>query len=65
MAIAQTPLTLDEFLALPEQKPALEFECGRTIQKMPPQSPSQRDSELPGGADQSCDGSGKTSVRFY
>jgi Uma2 family endonuclease len=38
MAIAQTPLTLDEFLALPEQKPALEFECGRTIQKMPPQS---------------------------
>ena len=38
MAIAQTPLTLDEFLALPEEEPALEFECGKVIQKAAPQA---------------------------
>jgi Uma2 family endonuclease len=38
MAIAQTPLTLEEFLALPEQEPPLEFECGKVTPKMAPQS---------------------------
>ena len=38
MAIAQTPLTLEQFLALPEDEPALEFECGRVIQKVAPQA---------------------------
>lgn len=38
MAIAQTPLTLEQFLALPEQEPALEFESGRAIPKVAPQS---------------------------
>ena len=37
MAIAQRSLTLEEFLALPEEKPALEFEPdGTVIQKMSP-----------------------------
>ena len=35
MAIV-TDWTLDEFLAMPETKPALEFECGRIDQKMSP-----------------------------
>lgn len=30
-------ITLEEFLALPEVKPALEYEVGRVIQKVPPQ----------------------------
>lgn len=35
MAIAER-LTLEEFLALPEKKPALEYEDGRVIQKVSP-----------------------------
>jgi len=38
MAIAQTSLTLEEFLAMPEDEPALEFECGRVTQKVAPQA---------------------------
>ncbi len=37
MAIAQRRLTLDEFLALPEEEPALEYYDGVVVQKMPPQ----------------------------
>jgi Uma2 family endonuclease len=36
MAISQR-LTLEEFLALPEEEPALEFEGGRVTQKVSPQ----------------------------
>lgn len=36
MAIAQQRLTLDEFLKLPEEEPALEYEYGRVIQKVSP-----------------------------
>lgn len=46
MALAQQqPLTLDEFLQLPEEKPALEFEDGRVSQKV---SPKGRHSTLQG-----------------
>lgn len=37
MAITRQGLTLEEFLALPEQKPALEFEDGEVTQKVAPQ----------------------------
>ena len=37
MAIAQRRLTLDEFLALPEEKPALEYYDGTVTQKVSPQ----------------------------
>ena len=36
MAIAQRSLTLEEFLLLPEEKPALEYEDGRITQKVSP-----------------------------
>ncbi|MDP9371608.1 MAG: Uma2 family endonuclease [Chloroflexota bacterium] len=36
MAIAQSGLTLDDFLQRPEAEPALEFEEGRIIQKVSP-----------------------------
>jgi Uma2 family endonuclease len=36
MAVTDKPLTLDEFLKLPEKKPALEFEDGRVTQKVSP-----------------------------
>ena len=36
MAISQQPLTLEEFLKLPEKKPALEFEDGVVTQKVAP-----------------------------
>ena len=36
MATTQRQLTLAELLALPEEKPALEFHDGRVIQKVPP-----------------------------
>jgi Uma2 family endonuclease len=36
MAIPQHRLTLEEFLALPEEKPALEFEDGEVTQKVSP-----------------------------
>jgi len=36
MAIAQTHMTLDEFLLLPEEKPALEFADGMVSQKVSP-----------------------------
>jgi Uma2 family endonuclease len=37
MAVPQRRMTLEEFLALPEEKPALEFEDGVVTQKVPPQ----------------------------
>ena len=36
MALPQENLTLEEFLRLPEEKPALEFEDGVVTQKVPP-----------------------------
>jgi Uma2 family endonuclease len=36
MAVARTQITLEEFLALPEQKPALEYFDGEVTQKVPP-----------------------------
>jgi len=45
MAITQDRLTLEEFLKLPERKPALEFENGTVIQKV---SPKLRHSTLQG-----------------
>ena len=36
MAITQRPMTLAEFLELPEQKPALEYEDGRVTRKVSP-----------------------------
>jgi Uma2 family endonuclease len=36
MATAERPLTLEQFLELPEEEPALEFEDGRTRQKVSP-----------------------------
>lgn len=38
MAVMQQQLTLEEFLKLPEEKPALEFEEGRIIQKVSPKA---------------------------
>jgi Uma2 family endonuclease len=35
MAVPQHPVTIDEFLKLPEQKPALEFEDGKVSEKIP------------------------------
>jgi len=37
MVVAERMLTLDEFLKLPERKPALEFEEGKVIRKVSPQ----------------------------
>jgi Uma2 family endonuclease len=37
MAIANPSMTLEAFLALPEEKPALEFEDGEVVQKVSPQ----------------------------
>ena len=45
MAISQERLSLEEFLELPEQKPALEYEDGEVRQKM---SPKGRHSSLQG-----------------
>lgn len=42
MAIAQHELTLEDFLRLPEDKPALEFEEGRVTQKVSPKGPHSR-----------------------
>lgn len=39
MATAPQPLTLEEFLKLPEQKPALEFFGGMVTQKVSPKGP--------------------------
>ena len=36
MAVAQTHMTLEDFLQLPEEKPALEFEHGMVSQKVSP-----------------------------
>ena len=36
MAIARQGLTLEEFLALPEEKPALEYHDGTVTQKVTP-----------------------------
>ena len=43
MAIAHRPLTIDEFLALPEAKPALELEAdGTVVQKVSPKGQHSR-----------------------
>jgi Uma2 family endonuclease len=42
VAIVQQPLTLDEFLELPERKPALEFADGVVTQKMAPKARHSR-----------------------
>jgi Uma2 family endonuclease len=42
MAIPQRRMTLEEFLELPEEKPALEFEDGVVTQKVPPQGKHAR-----------------------
>lgn len=42
MAIARQRLTLDTFLRLPEQKPALEYLDGMVTQKMSPKGPHGR-----------------------
>ncbi len=39
MAVTQQRLTLEEFLKLPEKKPALEFEDGEVTQKVSPKGP--------------------------
>jgi Uma2 family endonuclease len=36
VAVADQPITLEDFLKLPEKKPALEFEDGRVTQKVSP-----------------------------
>jgi Uma2 family endonuclease len=38
MAITQTELTIEEFLKLPEEEPALEYAGGRVTQKMSPKA---------------------------
>jgi Uma2 family endonuclease len=42
MALVQAPLTLDQFLALRERKPALEFEDGVVTQKVAPKTRHSR-----------------------
>jgi Uma2 family endonuclease len=42
MAITQQGLTLEEFLKLPEEEPALEFEDGLVIQKVSPKGKHSR-----------------------
>jgi Uma2 family endonuclease len=42
VAIVQQPLTLDEFLELPERKPALEFADGVVTRKMAPKARHSR-----------------------
>jgi Uma2 family endonuclease len=42
MAITERRLTLEEFLRLPEEKPALEYLYGRVTQKVSPQGPHSR-----------------------
>ena len=39
MAIARQRLTLEQFLALPEEEPALEFWHGEVTQKVSPKGP--------------------------
>lgn len=39
MVVARTALTLETFLALPEEQPALEFEDGQVTQKVSPKLP--------------------------
>src|SRR5205823_3342989 len=42
MAITQRPMTLEEFLDLPEKKPALEYDDGVVTQKVSPQGQHSR-----------------------
>lgn len=42
MAISQRRMTLAEFLELPEEKPALEYEAGAVKQKVSPKAPHSR-----------------------
>ncbi len=42
MVLAQRPLTLEEFLQLPEEKPALEYLDGEVTRKMSPLGPHGR-----------------------
>lgn len=46
MVVAEKRLSLEEFLRLPEEEPALEYEDGRIVQKVSPQG---RHSALQGG----------------
>lgn len=39
MAVERTVMTLDEFLALPEEQPALEYIDGEVVQKVAPSTP--------------------------
>ena len=38
MAVLKKPITLEDFLELPERKPALEFVDGKVTQKVPPKA---------------------------
>lgn len=42
MAVTQTHMTIDEFLKLPEEEPALEFEDGTVSQKVSPKGKHSR-----------------------
>ncbi|MDQ3541010.1 MAG: Uma2 family endonuclease [Chloroflexota bacterium] len=42
MAVSQTQMTVEEFLKLPEEKPALEFEDGMVSQKVSPKAKHSR-----------------------
>lgn len=42
MAVAQTQMTVEEFLQLPEENPALEFEDGAVSQKVSPKTSHSR-----------------------
>lgn len=42
MAVSQTHMTVEEFLTLPEEKPALEFEDGMVSQKVSPRAKHSR-----------------------
>jgi Uma2 family endonuclease len=42
MAISERRLTLEEFLELPEEEPALELICGQVVQKVSPKGPHGR-----------------------
>ena len=42
MAVSQTHMTIDEFLKLPEEEPALEFEDGMVSQKVSPKTKHSR-----------------------
>jgi len=64
MAITEQHMTLEAFLALPEKKPALEFEDGVVTQKVPPRGRHSRlQSTVPGRINPS-DGPSHLAVAF-